>query len=528
MPDSIIYFRRNTRKPVASYLGIGLLIGVVLLVAWMQIGWLSELRREEEARRRVALHVAATNYAEYVGQEMNRLLERVARAGSLQAVIAGEPLLETVFELDADGMARNRAAGAPDWLPATRAGMQQRLGGTLIRVLAAGRTQPAAQLWLDPPAVVYCPDRCQVGVLDAARLSATVLEPAAKRMFADFGAGLRSSVSIGDPGTKLVLYPPAAHPAQVRVADLEQTLLADVPVLGPHGSRWFLAVNHGGSSLEEVVAASHLHHQMLSAGLLGMLALSIGLVVFNARRQISLAREHVYFAAGVSHELRTPLSVISSAADNLADGTVSDDPHVCDYGMLIQREVRRLRGMIEDVLQFAQSASASHPRTRTDVDMAALIQEVLDRCAAQLSDRELRVEIAATLPTVHGDPEALRATLINLVSNAARYATGDNWVQINAAVVQIRPRGHVLRIAISNPVTGRVDAHPKRLFEPFYRGQQARDAGITGTGIGLAVARNVARQHGGGVSVDTAQRSVIKFTLFLPVHERSDTTDTAG
>ena len=181
-----------------------------------------------------------------------------------------------------------------------------------------------------------------------------------------------------------MLYPADVRPDYVGVTDLEQALLGDVPVLGPPGGRWLLKVNHGGSSLEAAVAASHVRNVLLSAGLLGVLVISIALVVFNARRQVSLAREHLYFVAGVSHELRTPLSVIAAAADNLAERAVGEDPRVRDYGALILREVRRLKDMIENVLQFAQSASAAQPRVRADVDMAALIGEVLDSCVSSL------------------------------------------------------------------------------------------------------------------------------------------------
>jgi signal transduction histidine kinase len=510
---------RYIGKPVANYLGILLLIGVVLLLAWLQFKWLTELREEEEARRRVALRVASTNYAGYIGQEMNLLLERINRAGSVQAVSASEPLFETVIELEGDGMARFSPAGSSHWLPATRAWLQQQLGRPLLETLTVGHMKPQAQFWLDPPAVVYCTNRCQVGVLDAGRLTATLLAPSARRMFADFGAELRSAVTIDDTGTKTVLYPADTRPAYVGITDLEQPLLTGVPVLGPQGTRWLLKVNHGGNSLETAVAVSHSRNLLLSGGVLGLLALSIGLVVFNARRQVSLAREQLYFAAGVSHELRTPLSVIASAADNLADQTVGDDPRVRDYGVLIQREVRRLKDMIENVLQFAQSASSPYPRVCTDVDMMALIREVLDSCATLLRERELRLELPDSLPTLSGDSAALRSALTNLVANAAQYASGGNWILISAAAVRVRPRGRALRISISNPVTGRPDAHPGRLFEPFYRGQQVRAAGIAGTGIGLAVARNIARQHGGGVSIDTAQPEIIKFSLFLPVHE---------
>ena len=66
MSDTTVRFTRDTRNPIANYLGIALLTGVVLLLAWMQFKWLTELQVEEEARQRVALHVAATNYTEYI------------------------------------------------------------------------------------------------------------------------------------------------------------------------------------------------------------------------------------------------------------------------------------------------------------------------------------------------------------------------------------------------------------------------------------------------------------------------------
>jgi signal transduction histidine kinase len=521
MPDTNVPLLRPTRIPAARYLGIVLLIGVVLLLAWLQFRWLSELRHEEQGRRRVALRVAATNYAEYLGQEMNRLLERIGRAGSRQEPGAGEPLLAAVIELEDGGGARIHNAGGSGWQPATRARLQQRLGRPLLRMLDSGNADPGPRLWLDPPAIVSCAGgSCRVELLDTGGLDAAVLAPAASRMFADFGAELRSAVTIDDAGrTRTVLYPADVRPDYVGVTDLEQVLLTEVPVLGPPGVRWLLKVNHGGSSLEAAVAASHVRNVLLSAGLLGVLVISIALVVFNARRQVSLAREHLYFVAGVSHELRTPLSVIASAADNLAERTVGEDPRVRDYGALILREVRRLKDMIENVLQFAQSASAAQPRVNADIDMAKLIGEVLESCRARLGDRELRLELADKLPAVRGDPAALAAALTNLVVNAAQYAAGGNWIHIRAVAVRVRPRGRALRIRISNPVTGRPDRHPGKLFEPFYRGRQAREAGIAGTGIGLAVARNIAEQHGGGVSVATAQPGIIQFTLFLPVHE---------
>jgi signal transduction histidine kinase len=528
MPDRSPSLTRDSRNPVANYLAISLLIALVLLLAWMQYGWLTELREEEIARSRVALRVAATNYAENIGQRLGLLLERIQEARSVPAVAAGESLFEAVVELGSDGSAQVRTAGSTDWRPATRAELQQLLGRRLIETLAAKRAEPEARLWLDPPAVVYCPATCQVGVLDAALLGTSVLMPVARRMFADFDKRLRTAVVMEDNGVRRVMNPPDTRPVYVGVTDLEQPLLADVPVLGPPGSRWLLKVNHGDSSLEAVVWRAHVRNVLLSGGLLGVLLLGIGLVVFNARRQVALAREQLYFVAGVSHELRTPLSVISSAADNLADRTVSDATRVHEYGELIRREVKRLKGMIENVLQFAQSASTTRPRVSVEVDMAVLVRAVIADSAALLRDRELQVEIDDPLPLVRGDRAALYSALANLLTNAARHASGGNWIRIHARTARVRPRGRVLRISISNPVTGRQDAHPGKLFEPFYRGQEARAAGIPGAGIGLAVARNVAQQHGGGMSIDMAQHGVIKFNLYLPLYERTETKPAVG
>jgi len=526
MSDTNAHFLRNPRIPLANYLGIALLVGVVLLLAWLQLNWLTELREEEQARRGVALHVAATNYAEYLGQEMQRLLERIGREGLARMPGDSEPLLEAVIEQQAGGPGRIHTTAGSGWQPVGRARLLQRLGRPLLERLDAGYAKAGPQFWLDPPAIVSCPDgQCRVGLLDTGRLAGAVLAPAAQRMFADFGVLLRSAVTIEEAGrTSAVLYPADVHPDYVGVTDLEQPLLAEVPVLGPPGGRWLLKVNHGGSSLEAMVAVSHVRNVLLSAGVLGLLVISITLVVINARRQVSLAREQLFFVAGISHELRTPLSVIATAADNLAASTVGEDPRVREYGELIRREVRRLRDMIENVLQFAQSASGTRPRVSADIDMAELIGEVLDTCAVRLKDRELHLEIAGNLPRVRGDRAAVSSALTNLVVNAAQYATGGSWVRIRAMAVRVRPRGRVLRISISNPVGGRPVSHPGKLFEPFYRGRRARDAGIAGTGIGLAVARHIAEQHGGGLSVDTARPGIIRFTLFLPVHE----THTAG
>jgi signal transduction histidine kinase len=498
---------------------------LVLILAGWQFRWLNELRHEEEARRTVALRVSVTSYAEFLEVQLGALLQAVALAGTLERS-TNQPLLGNVYRLDATSIETLDPNGV--WQSTSLAQIFRVIPWSLIDVSLQQTSTAAPSIWLDPPAIVYCHPgrRCEISPLDIETLRTAVLLPLSSRVFSDFGTELNSAVLIArGNGVDVPLVPHPDTPELFAVTDYEQPLLAGLNILGPEKTRWLLKVNHGGRSLEETVARSHLNNVVLSVGLLSLLALAMGLVVMNTRRQMSLAREQLYFTAGVSHELRTPLSVIQSAADNLKDGTVTGGDHVRRYGTVISQEVRRLDTMIGNVLQFTHSASAARPHYGATVDMADIIDRTLQRCAPLLEHRDMVVALEPDLPHVPGDATALASAVTNLITNAAHYLAAGNWIRIEAGTGTDAGRSDRLYIRVSNPVDGAPDPHPERLFEPFYRGQRALDAAMPGTGIGLAVTRNVVEQHGGAVTVDTSQRGIITFTLSLPIHD--ETTHTA-
>lgn len=513
------FFTPSFGHLLVRYAGLVVLIGLVVILAVMQFGWLAQLSEEEQQRRRVALSVAAASYSEYVTRELSRLLEDVDAATSIDSIASGRDDLRPVFRIGENGPARLNFAGATSWSPAGTAELQQWLGRPLVETLIAGKQRPEAALWLSPPAIVRCRDMCEVALFPRAEIVSRVLQPGARRMFDEFGEDLQHAVVVSGVGREDFLYPPHGRGDDFSVTDLTRKLLDGIPVLGPDGSSWQLLVNHSGRSLEDAVARSHTRNLILSGGLLTLLLFTIVLLVFNARRLAALAREQLFFAAGVSHELRTPLAVISSAASNLADGVVDDEAGQRDHGILIQQHVQRLKRLIDNVLQFTQSAAFSRTQNPQDVDPARLVASAIRNCEPLLEQHRVEVDVAEKLPNIRGDETALESALGNLIANAARYGAGGDWLEIRAAAVRVRPRGQALRISVSNPVEGRPDPHPHRLFEPFYRGQNVRDAGIAGTGIGLSVARYVAKQHGGGLTVDTGRPGVITFHLLLPVDE---------
>src|SRR5262249_38282388 len=159
----------------------------------------------------------------------------------------------------------------------------------------------------------------------------------------------------------------------------------------------------------------------------------------SAHRAHVLARQQVEFVAGLTHELRTPLAAIRSAGQNLADGVVSDPDRVREYGTLLEREGRRLSGLIEDALMHAGIGSAP----------PAVLDEAIAACGplAAEQDATLEKEIADDLPAVRGDHTSIRTLFENLLGNALKYGGRGGCVRValtadaGNAVLSIRDQG---------------------------------------------------------------------------------------
>src|SRR5262249_51811684 len=117
--------------------------------------------------------------------------------------------------------------------------------------------------------------------------------------------------------------------------------------------RWQMVITHRAGSLDAAVAQARWRNLIASFGILFLLAASVVIVLINARRTQQLARKQMEFVAGVSHEFRTPLAVIHAISENLADGLITDGQQVEQCGLVIRNDVRRLAGMVEQVLELA-------------------------------------------------------------------------------------------------------------------------------------------------------------------------------
>ena len=284
------------------------------------------------------------------------------------------------------------------------------------------------------------------------------------------------------------------------------------------GPAWYVHLLHRAGSVDAAVASVRLRNLLVSFGVLMLLAGSMALVLVATGRARRLAAQQMEFVAGVSHELRTPLAVIRSAAENLADGIVSDPKQVRRYGEVITGEGRRLTQMVEQIMEFAGFESGRTSLEVRPAAVGAIVEEALRASAPHIREHGALVEqrMPPELPLVLVDAGAVSRSLQNLVVNALKYGGTPPRVTIVASASGEGPRGQV-RLTVSDNGAGISSRDLPHIFEPFYRGSDATARQIHGSGLGLSLVKRIMDEIGGRVTVRTEPGKGSTFTLHLPI-----------
>ena len=317
------------------------------------------------------------------------------------------------------------------------------------------------------------------------------------------------------PDTDGPLSPP--EPAQ----GPERLFSRAVVASAPDWAGWVLAARHSGGSLDQVVSGLRMRNLAISFGILLLLSLGLALALLSARRAEKLAQLQMEFVAGVSHELRTPIAVIRQAADNLAEGVISSPEQTREYGRLMRAEGRRLTNMVEQTLQFASSQAGKQRYSIETLAPADLMELAVAESQSEIAESgiELALDVAQDLPSVRGDCTAVMQCLRNLISNAVKYRGQSQKIALAVAV-----EGRFVRFDISDYGLGISPEDLPHVFEPFYRGRQAVDAQIQGSGLGLSLAKEAAEASGGTLAAASRLASGSIFTLRLPVATGQEAT----
>ena len=290
---------------------------------------------------------------------------------------------------------------------------------------------------------------------------------------------------------------------------------------GDGGDEWVMVARHRSGSLQKAVDDVRRRNLLISSGILSLMGIAVGLIAVTTRRAHRLAQQQIEFVAGVSHELRTPVSAIHLAAQNLADGTVTDASRIRRYGATIQTEAQRLRETVERVLQFAAISAGQPIGSRVVVDIGALVEEVAASARAEQAEAEIAVTVGAGMPTVLGDPLALRACVQNILANALKYGGRPPQVQIAISVEVHRQKSELL-LSFEDNGPGIPAYEREHVFEPFFRGRAALEQRVQGSGLGLHLVRRLVMAHGGRADVLNSAGRGATFLIHLPIGTHVD------
>ncbi|WP_439957791.1 sensor histidine kinase [Micromonospora echinofusca] len=250
-----------------------------------------------------------------------------------------------------------------------------------------------------------------------------------------------------------------------------------------------------------------------------------------------LARVRRDFVANVSHELKTPIGALQLLAEALLDATgpagsvgsvgpaspvgvepAGDLVAARRFAERIQKESTRLGRLVQELLELTRLQGAEPQPPPEPVAVDWVVAEVIDRTRTAAAARRVQVEVAGERDlTVYGNDSQIATAVANLVDNAIAYSGEDTTV-----TVATRGDAEHIEIAVTDQGIGIAPNDVDRIFERFYRADQARSRATGGTGLGLAIVKHIASNHGGRVEVSSTLGGGSTFTLRLPARPPDD------
>ncbi|MFZ4480296.1 MAG: ATP-binding protein [Rhodoferax sp.] len=214
------------------------------------------------------------------------------------------------------------------------------------------------------------------------------------------------------------------------------------------------------------------------------------------------------FSADAAHELRTPLTILRGRLEEAVNK--SDNRAVQAELTDLQDEVSRLSGIVRKLLLLSQADAGRLALTITEIDLSAMLGELLSDTEMLLGGQKLSSAIEPHLMT-QGDTMLLRQLFNNLISNAVRYCQVDGAISVAGRAL---PGG--TEVVFSNTCEPVLQESRARFFDRFFRGEASHNRAIEGNGLGLSLAREIARAHGGDLTLEPSALDLVKVRLFLP------------
>ena len=289
-----------------------------------------------------------------------------------------------------------------------------------------------------------------------------------------------------------------------------ETAQAQLALLSPLNS-WTLKYYAPGDAGGAALGGDVLFNVLSGIIVLGVALVCLSVYFYKENtRTIREALQRVSFVNQVSHELKTPLTNIRMYAELLEEELGEDDDAISRHLDVIVSESQRLSRLINNVLTFGRDQRGMLKLHRTVGNVDEVLRDVIDRFDTALQGRGIKVIFSAGAGgNVEFDHDALEQIMGNLLSNAEKYAVDSGSLKINS-----RRDGDLITIGVADNGPGIPPHLHKRIFDAFYRISDKLTDGVAGTGIGLTIARQLARRHGGDLTLEeSACGACFKITL---------------
>lgn len=223
------------------------------------------------------------------------------------------------------------------------------------------------------------------------------------------------------------------------------------------------------------------------------------------------------FVANTSHELKTPVGAVSLLAEAIE--SAADDPaQVRHFSTRLQAEVTRLSALVNRILSLSRLQAADELRDVRDVSIDEVVTAAVEAYTVQADAAQVTVVRGGTKGLwVRGEPQILTEALGNLVANAIAYSPEGSKVGVG-----VKLDDGVVEIAVTDRGIGIPESDQHRVFERFYRADQARSRRTGGTGLGLSIVKHAVQRHGGEVRLWSKPARGSTFTIRLPLSETPD------
>lgn len=232
------------------------------------------------------------------------------------------------------------------------------------------------------------------------------------------------------------------------------------------------------------------------------------------RREVEELRRDLI--AWTSHDLRTPLTSIRAMIEALHDGVVSDEETVQRYYRTIRADIVALNALIDDLYELAQLESNELNLEMSWHSLSDLISDALESFRAIADERDVHLsgDVAADVDPVFVNAPKISRVLNNLLGNAIQYTPSGGQVQ-----VQARREADGVHITVDDSGSGFAQDDLPRVFEQFYRGEEARSRATGGAGLGLAIAQAIVDGHQGHMWAENRAAGGARVGFFLPARQ---------